>query len=287
MKNDGISIIITAYNTADYIEECLNSIYTQTWFKKSENWEVLIGIDHCEKTLNKMQDIMHKYPNLRIFYMNENVGTYIVSNTLISKAKYNKILRFDSDDIMKENMVELMIEAMETVNKSKIILCYFETFPKKENKTTKSWAHGVFLCKKSVYIKYGCFMPWKCAADTEFLTRTKKEDVQIVTIPLVLFYYRMHEKSLTKRKETSMQSELRKKYKKYIEKISPNTPVIETIVASYKEIIIEPKNIILNNFLSDTETKKLNINEYPKYVKRVVSPVKVIKKINANTYNGI
>lgn len=79
--------------------------------------------------------------------MTENVGTYITSNTLISKAKYNKILRFDSDDIMKENMVECMIEVMDTVGKAKIVLCYFETFPKKDGKSSKTG------CMRFSYVK--------------------------------------------------------------------------------------------------------------------------------------
>lgn len=285
MKNEGVSIIITAYDTANYIEECLDSIYAQTWFKKAEEWEVLVGIDHCEKTLGKMKDIMYKYPNLRVFYMTENVGTYVTSNTLISKAKYNKILRFDSDDIMKENMVESMIEAMDTVSKTKIVLCYFETFPKKDGKSSKSWAHGVFLCKKSVYTKYGGFMPWKCAADTEFLTRLKNEDVPVTTFPLVLFYYRMHEKSLTKNKETSMQSDLRKGYKKYVEKTSPHTPVIKTVTAPCDEIKAE--SVKSEVILPITETETQIENTRPKYVKRIVSYAKTIRKTAANTYTGV
>lgn len=181
MKNEGVSIIITAYDTADYIEECLDSIYAQTWYKKSKEWEVLVGIDHCEKTLGKMKDIMHKYPNLRVFYMTENVGTYITSNTLISKAKYNKILRFDSDDVMKENMVENMLNIMDENENIEIVRCYYKEFPEEIDKKTVSHAtHGVFLCKKSVFTKYGGFMPWKCAADTEFHKRLEKKVTSVV-----------------------------------------------------------------------------------------------------------
>ena len=75
MESKGVSIIITAYNTADYIEECLDSIYDQSWFKKHRNWEVLLGVDHCKETLKKVVSIMEKYPNFRVFYMIENVGT--------------------------------------------------------------------------------------------------------------------------------------------------------------------------------------------------------------------
>lgn len=48
---------------------------------------------------------MHKYKNLRVMIMNENVGTYVTCNTIMSKARYEWLMRFDSDDVMYENMV--------------------------------------------------------------------------------------------------------------------------------------------------------------------------------------
>ena len=153
MQNEGVSIIITAYHTEKFIEECLDSIASQTWFKNHDSWEIILGIDHCETTLEKVKEIMPKYRNLRVFYNTENVGTYITSNTLINKAKYARILRFDSDDIMKDDMVENMMSAMSTVNGCKLVQCYYENFPKKENGRNRDVAHGVSLCKKSVFVK--------------------------------------------------------------------------------------------------------------------------------------
>lgn len=106
-------------------------------------------------------------------------------------------------------MVEKMMTSMSTVTGCKLVQCYFENYPKKEKGKNTGVAHGVFLCKKSVFIKYCGFMPWKCAADTEFLKRTST-DIKPAIYPIVLFYYRMHEASLTKDKKTDMQSNIRK-----------------------------------------------------------------------------
>ena len=244
MKGSGISIIITAYNTEKYIKECLDSIARQSWFIDNDEWEILVGIDHCEKTLKKVKSIMGNYKNLRVFYMAENVGTYITSNTLISKAKYARILRFDSDDIMKDCMVERMMDAMCTVNKCKLVQCYYENFPKQEGKRGIDKAHGVFLCKKQVFAKYGAFMPWKCGADTEFHTRIDKNDICPVVFPQILFMRRIHNESLTRRKETDKNSELRRQYHNYIINESPKNPIIKTVTAPAIEIFADTNVII-------------------------------------------
>ena len=67
----GVSVILTAWNTQDYIEECLDSVYKQSFFKKNDNYEVLLGIDGCEKTLNKVKGIISKYPGLKVFYFKQ------------------------------------------------------------------------------------------------------------------------------------------------------------------------------------------------------------------------
>lgn len=284
MENKGISIIITAYNTANYIEECLDSVYAQTWFKKRKKWEVLVGIDHCKETLAKVHDVMEKYPNIKVFYMFKNVGTYIASNTLISKAKYDKILRFDSDDIMKADMVESMLNIMDESENIEIVRCYYEEFPKEIVKKTIPFAtHGIFLCRKSVFTKYGGFMPWKCAADTEFHKRLEKK-VNSIICDKVLFYRRIHENSLTKSKGTSMHSALRASYKKYIIDTSPTVPIIKTTTTFCKEIFI---NEDINDILSESEQEKTVIIDQPKYVKRVIPNAKTIKRISSATYTGV
>lgn len=283
MQTEGVSVIITAYHTENYIEECLDSVVKQTWFKDHNDWEILLGIDHCENTLKKVKDIMPKYDNLRVFYNKENVGTYITSNTLISKAKYARILRFDSDDIMKDNMIEKMMLSMSSEKNCKVVQCYFENYPKKENSTNTGIAHGVLLCKKSVFTEYGGFKPWKCAADTEFLTRIKR-DIKPVVYHNVLFYYRMHDASLTKDKKTNMQSDIRKEYRKYIDIESSKHPVIETVISETSEILLDAtKNSIEPSVNTTIVNQPLdNITHVKKTVRNAVR-----KRVVTVPYIGI
>ena len=56
---EGVSVCITAYNVQNYIKECLDSVIRQTWFKEHNNWEIIIGVDGCQKTLDYLKKIMH------------------------------------------------------------------------------------------------------------------------------------------------------------------------------------------------------------------------------------
>ena len=76
MVKDGVSVCITAYKAEEYIKECLDSVLKQTWFKKHKNWEIIVGIDGCEKTLEYMKSIMHLYKNIRVLMMDSNRGLY-------------------------------------------------------------------------------------------------------------------------------------------------------------------------------------------------------------------
>ena len=291
----GISVIITAFQTQDYIEECLDSVYNQTWFSNNDNWEILLGIDHCEKTLDKIKNIASKYKNLTIIYTTKNVGTYILSNTLISIAKYEHILRFDSDDIMDSHMVEYMMSACSLVKNCSIVQCYFKNFSSTSSVSSKGIAHGIFLCKVDILKKYGGFMPWKCAADSEFLERIKAEKIVKTVIPLILFHRRIHSNSLTRSNETNLQSELRKSYRKYITNMSSTHTVIDMKVADYIEITpdtkITPDTVIKKDYDTKAEEPAINsevLTAKPVYKnKRIKRNIKIVKKVITGIYSGI
>ena len=53
--------------------------------------------------------------------MKKNKGTYITSNTMMSIAKYDYLLRFDSDDIMNPNLIEILMKESESDDIDKIL----------------------------------------------------------------------------------------------------------------------------------------------------------------------
>ena len=46
---DGISIIISTYNTPQFLEECISSIKNQ---KVNFEVEIILGVDSCDKTID-------------------------------------------------------------------------------------------------------------------------------------------------------------------------------------------------------------------------------------------
>lgn len=206
-----ISILITAFKTQHFIEACLDSLYNQECFKEENvKFEILLGIDACEETLEKIKEIQGKYQNLHVFYFLENRGTYITFNTLAEKAKYDYILRFDSDDIAYSNMISSIFKL--NVKLYNIIRFGFKKYYN-ENKiiADKHLACGCLFMEKSFFLENGGYSPWKCSADLEFINRTLKI-CKTGEIKKDLFYYRRHEKSLTMASETKPGSKIRKKY---------------------------------------------------------------------------
>ena len=217
-----------------YIKETLDSIENQTWFKKNKNFEVLVGVDGCYETMTYLQSIMNEYTNLRVFMMQTNKGTYITTNTLISIAKYENIIRFDSDDVMYPFMIETLMNNSENVD---FLRFHMKNFGN-EKTTMLSW--GQFLVKHDVFDWFGSFMPWPCTGDGEFIFRVKKF-VVVKILDIILFKRRVHSSNLTVLKKTKYGSKFRKIFENYVDNIvffnqNMNNAIIFTILNKYYEI---------------------------------------------------
>lgn len=275
---EGVSVCISAYQTQDYIEECLDSVEAQTWFKSHSNWEVLLGIDGCEKTLEKVRDIMHKYRNLHVFMMDENVGTYVTCNTIMKQAKYKWLLRFDSDDVMFPNMVEELINFVGNETNSPDLVTPLCT----DNVRNMIWAEGQIFIKNEIFIKYGGFAPFKCGCDTELKVRTKNK-IKQMSLRKTLFYRRIRTNSLTKSQETGIGSKYREQVKKYIKDVSPKTPIIKTKTITFR-YIHQPQIIISFTTWKKRHNSAAKMLEHLK--KQTLKPNKIVCWLSSDEYNG-
>lgn len=224
----GISIIVSAYRSAEFIEACLKSIDAQKYLTTHRKYEILLGIDNCEETLKKVQEIKD-IANLRVFMMKENYGTYVVCNTLIDNAKYDYILRFDSDDMMKQSMVGSLVE-----QKADIVVMRYTILSGRRfmNPIRFSWGQALF--KKEVFDVCGGYEPWRCAADKDLLSRASQK-FKITRLDERLFYKRRHGKALTKAKDTGKNSELRKDaHRKMKHNINNQILKIERVTGDYE-----------------------------------------------------
>lgn len=89
------SVIIPAYNVADYLEECVYSVLNQTY----EEFEILLVDDGStdDKTSNICDKLAAKDDRVKVFHQT-NGGQSIARNTGIKNASGDYVLFLDGDD---------------------------------------------------------------------------------------------------------------------------------------------------------------------------------------------
>ena len=116
MKNK-ISIIIPAYNVEQYIQQCIESINSQTY----KNFEVIIVNDgSTDNTLNIIQECKRKYNWIEIIDI-DNHGQGYARNMALEKAKGEYIFFFDADDFIEPLTLELAIRKIEEDNSDLVV----------------------------------------------------------------------------------------------------------------------------------------------------------------------
>ena len=248
MYEKGVSICITAYKADKFIKECLDSVVNQTWFNTHDNWEIIVGVDGCARTLHYLQSIMGNYKNLRVLMMDSNKGTYVTTNTIMKEAKYSGLIRFDSDDKMLPIMVQRILEEK---NDNDLLYFRMQNFGKN---TAKNSSCGQIYLRHEVFDKFGGYRPWICSADLELMKRLKKF-IKIKKIKEVLFLRRIHDSNLTVDRKTNFTSPIRLSINQTIEKEKfyfEKDAIIECVINTFKEIF------------SDTDISEYKIEEEPK-----------------------
>ena len=104
-----VDVIITNFNKAKFLEECINSVIHQTY----KNWKLYIiddnSNDHSLEIINKFSDL----ENINIIKLSKNKGPSFCRNygMRISKSKYISFL--DSDDGWAKDKLEKQISFLE------------------------------------------------------------------------------------------------------------------------------------------------------------------------------
>jgi hypothetical protein len=208
-----MSVIIPTFDNVDYLKECLDSVVESC--DNISNFEILVGIDSCPKTLKFVQDSIFDY-RIKFHYFQENVGPYVIKNTLSKISKSENLIFFDSDDVMDNDMVNDILIKLKT---SECVKPMYHNFKGKIDYDdpkyklySKLFGEGVFGIRKNVFLKFNGFEGWRCAADSDFMVRIQKNGVTFNWVEKLLFYRRIHDKGLTTNPETNYGSKLRKYY---------------------------------------------------------------------------
>lgn len=113
-----ISIVVPIYNSEQYLPRCLNSILSQSY----HNLEILLIDDGSPDNSGAICDkYAEKDKRIKVFHK-ENTGTGPTRSFGIKHSSGSYIAFVDSDDIIKPNMYELLLGAMEG---NDITVCMF------------------------------------------------------------------------------------------------------------------------------------------------------------------
>jgi len=109
-KEPLVSILMTAYNREKYIAEAIESVLASTY----TNFELIIVDDGSKDRTVEIARSFEKKDNRIKVYVNEtNLGDYPNRNKAASYARGKYLKYLDSDDVIYEHSLTVMVEAIE------------------------------------------------------------------------------------------------------------------------------------------------------------------------------
>src|SRR5262245_21576355 len=116
-----VTVVIPAYNCESFIDETLNSVYSQTY----ENIEVLViddgSTDSTKEVLRRQGD--------RIRYLwQQNQGTAAARNAGLRNANGEFIAFLDNDDVWMPKKIQQQVEALQRFSNCGLVFTNGKTF---------------------------------------------------------------------------------------------------------------------------------------------------------------
>lgn len=199
-----VSILITSYNRAGYIQAALESALNQTY----SNTEIIIA-DNC--STDSTREILKQYEHhekVRLYFNETNIGQFPNRNKVASLAKGKYLKYLDSDDLLYPYSVEIMVKALEQFPESGIGISYeisknqcpfpFELKP--EISITLHFTKGLLfpgpgsiIYRTSVFKEFEGFEDYGLPSDN-LLTLKIASQYKVVALPRDLYWWRRHDK---------------------------------------------------------------------------------------------
>ena len=129
-----VSVILPAYNVAEYISDCVNSILDQSF----QDFEVICVDDgSTDATSNLLDSYARQDARFKVIHQ-KNQGPGVARNTGLDCASGEYVILLDSDDIFYPNLLsELLLEAENT--NSDVVVCRSEEFSNSTGGERDAW----------------------------------------------------------------------------------------------------------------------------------------------------
>ena len=129
-----LSIIVPVYNVEKYIRSCMESIFRQNLDESI--FEIIIVNDGTpDHSMEMIQDIIDQHPNISVINQ-ENMSLSVARNNGIAKAKGEYILMPDSDDLLIDNSLSILLEEAIKTKTDLIVADFLEMTDEEIDKLT-------------------------------------------------------------------------------------------------------------------------------------------------------
>lgn len=187
-----LAVICAAYQAERYIGEMVASFYAQ---EPLEGWEyeLRVGVDGCPATSAALS-VPH-------WYSDENVGAYVMRNSLIGLAPADAYWIFDADDVMLPDLLKRHLPML--ADGDIVTASRWECNENLDKLQRRLSRKGRFLVSRAAWQAAGGFRPERVSSDTDFQQRAEALGFQTVVGPFPpSVLRRTHANQLTKAGDT-------------------------------------------------------------------------------------
>ncbi len=204
-----VSLIITTYNYAQYIERAIRSALDQSLSKS--DYEIIVVND---ASTDATSQILENYSDVvRVFNLRENIGLSAARNFGIRKARGQNIVFLDADDYLHSESLRVQNLFLNENNAlDAVAIDYYLVNERGQHlqhvaSSEKPIACGIMFRKDHLY-NIGLYDETFAAREEEDLRiRWENAGLGIYHIPLPLYRYRMHDGNMTKDNERMLNSQ--------------------------------------------------------------------------------
>lgn len=210
-----VTVYVTNRNYGKYVDECLESVYNQSF----QDFELIIVDDGSTDNPNSYLEKYRHSKNTSVIF-NRQQGLNASSNQALRLAKGKYIVRVDADDKIHRDMLKLLVDKMESDDRISLVFpdyflideagCVFAEERRHNFDHVSLYdqpAHGACtLIRTDTLIEInGYSEDFSCQDGFELWIRVI-EHGKVANIGVPLFFYRQHEASLSKNKKKLLET---------------------------------------------------------------------------------
>ena len=210
MKTPRVSVIVPCYNTSQFVEETLNSVFSQTYL----DYEVVVVNDGSPDT-SDLERVLGPFMPRIVYVKTENFGLAGARNNGIRASKGELIALLDSDDMWEPTYLEVQVRKLDENHSADIVYSralIFGDSPRAGTCLAASRGEVTFtslveekcvvmvsvLARRSALERAGLFDPeLRSCEDFDMWLRCVKAGSRIIYHDEVLFRYRRRKGSLS------------------------------------------------------------------------------------------